>query len=523
MVIDWSQSNGKASSRDPKLRAAEYVRMSTEHQRYSTENQSSVIRTYANERNFAIVRTYADEGKSGLRVAGRHALQNLLADIENQRADYQVILVYDVSRWGRFQDPDEAAAIELKCKRAGIAIHYCAEQFENDGSVGSSIVKTVKRVMAGEYSRELSVKVFTGQSHLIRLGFRQGGAAGFGLRRRLVDQAGNPKGELGRGEQKSLATDRVVLVPGPASETAVVREIYELFIERGLPEGEIAAVLNSRGVATDLGRPWTRGTVHQVLINEKYCGANVWGRTSFKLKQVFVRNPQESWIRADNAFPAVIDRTLFSRARAVIQARSAHVSDERMLELLAEVLKRSGYLTGLIIDEAEDCPSSSSYQYRFGCLLRAYALVGYQPDHDYRYVEINRQLRRMHPELVEVTIAGVRRAGGDVEVDAETDVLRVNQEFTISIVLSRCFQTSAGSLRWKIRLDTALCPDMTVAVRMGLNNEQALDYYVLPRMTMTSATLRLCEYNGLSLDAFRFSSLDDVCDLARRGSLAGAA
>lgn len=47
-------------------RAAEYVRMSTEHQQYSTENQRDRIRDYATRRGFDIVRTYADEGKSGL-------------------------------------------------------------------------------------------------------------------------------------------------------------------------------------------------------------------------------------------------------------------------------------------------------------------------------------------------------------------------------------------------------------------------------------------------------------------------
>src|SRR3546814_11500702 len=98
---------------------------------------------------------------------------------------FEAILVYDVSRWGRFQDPDEAAHYELRCKRAGIAVHYVAEQFENDGTIGSSIIKTVKRAMAGEYSRELSVKVFKGQCRLITLGYRQGGAAGFGLRRKI--------------------------------------------------------------------------------------------------------------------------------------------------------------------------------------------------------------------------------------------------------------------------------------------------------------------------------------------------
>ena len=281
-MIDWDKTTDAGPTLVP---AAQYVRMSTEHQRYSTDNQQAAISRYAEKRGYEIVRTYADEGKSGLRLDGRDALKQLLSDVEAGTAEFKVILVYDVSRWGRFQDPDEAASFELTCKRAGIAVHYCAEQFENDGSIGSSIIKTVKRAMAGEYSRELSVKVFAGQSNLIRLGFRQGGPAGFGLRRLLVDQNGEPKGELGKGEHKSITTDRVVLVPGPPHEVAMVREVYRLFIEDRKSEGEIAGILNHRGVLTDLSRPWTRGTVHQLLINEKYIGNNVWGRTSFKLKQ----------------------------------------------------------------------------------------------------------------------------------------------------------------------------------------------------------------------------------------------
>ena len=138
----------------PVFRAAQYVRMSTEHQQYSTENQGDKIREYAARRNIEIVRTYADEGKSGLRINGRQALQQLIADVQSGKADFQIILVYDVSRWGRFQDADESAYYEYICRRAGIQVAYCAEQFENDGSPVSTIVKGVKRAMAGEYSRE---------------------------------------------------------------------------------------------------------------------------------------------------------------------------------------------------------------------------------------------------------------------------------------------------------------------------------------------------------------------------------
>src|SRR5512134_2457017 len=220
----------------PPVRAAQYVRMSTDHQQYSTENQAETIREYAARHGLVIVRSYADEGKSGLRLEGRDQLQRLIADVESGGADFQAVLVYDVSRWGRFQDADESAYYEYVCKRAGIAVHYCAEQFANDGSPVATIVKGVKRAMAGEYSRELSVKVFAGQCRLIELGFRQGGAAGYGLRRMRVDERGEPQDILAPGQQKSLQTDRVILVPGPDVEIAIVHRIYRLFVEDGLTE-----------------------------------------------------------------------------------------------------------------------------------------------------------------------------------------------------------------------------------------------------------------------------------------------
>src|SRR5262245_39097777 len=253
-------------------RAAEYVRMSTEHQQYSTANQADAIREYARRRGFEIVRTYADEGKSGLNVAGREQLRQLIDDVQNDCADFEAILVYDISRWGRFQDADESAYYEYLCKRAGIEVHYCAEQFENDGSPVSTIIKGVKRAMAGEYSRELSAKVFKGQCRLIELGYRQGGAAGFGLRRMLLDPKGDPKGLLARGEHKSLQTDRVVLAQGPKEEVESVRWIYRRFVEEGLSERQIADLLNRDGVLSSEGSSWTRGRVHSILTNEKYIG-----------------------------------------------------------------------------------------------------------------------------------------------------------------------------------------------------------------------------------------------------------
>lgn len=521
MDIEWTRNVGCGASpaQQVMITAAVYVRMSTDHQRYSTDNQIDAIRRYAEQHKLKIVRTYADEGKSGLSLAGRDALQALLQDVENDLADYRILLVYDVSRLGRFQDPDEAAEIELRCKRRGIHVHYCAEPFNNDGSLGSSILKTVKRAMAGEYSRELSAKVFAGHVNLTRLGFHQGGPAGYGLRRLLIDQAGNPKSELRRGEHKSIATDRIVLVPGPPDEIAVVQEVYRLFTRERLNEIAIAEVLNRRGLVTDLGRPWTRAAVRQILINEKYVGNNVWGRTSFKLRQTRVRQPAASWIRAAGAFEAIVDIKTFEKARSTIAARTARLSDATMLQKLSAVFEQNGYLCRRLVDEAEDCPSSCRYATRFGSLRRAYALVGFVHDRDFQYLEINAALRRLLPEVYAELVRGVEAAGGSVSQDPNTDMLTINHEITASVLVLRCMHTRAGNPRWKVRLDKIIKPDLFVLVRMGPDNDAPYDYYVLPSADIASAGLRLCEANDLSLDAYRCESLDRFFAMGARSSL----
>src|SRR5579859_7474666 len=231
-----------------RIPAAQYLRMSTEHQQYSLENQSAAIHKYAVSHGFEVTDTYSDAAKSGVVLRRRTGLRQLLQDVVAGSSACKAILVYDVSRWGRFQDTDESAHYEFLCKSAGVPVHYCAEIFLNDGALPSLIMKALKRTMAGEYSRELGVKVLAGQKRLARLGFKQGGVSGYGLRRMLVSANLTPKQELASGERKSIATDRVILVPGPAQEIQVVRDVYRMLISEKLPVYAIARQLNRRGV-----------------------------------------------------------------------------------------------------------------------------------------------------------------------------------------------------------------------------------------------------------------------------------
>ena len=512
-----------ANAKLPPGNAVAYVRMSTEHQQYSTSNQMDVVREYAKRRSFEIVKIYSDEGKSGLNIQGRDSLAQMIRDVQSGGINFSAILVYDVSRWGRFQDADESAYYEYICRRAGVSVHYCAEQFENDGSPMSSVMKTMKRTMAGEYSRELSAKVFQGACRLIQMGYKQGGTAGFGLRRMLIDQNGQHKAALKMGEHKSLQTDRVVLIPGLDDEIKTVLWIYQAFIGEGKSESDIAKLLNERGVVTDFGRAWNRATVHQVLTNEKYIGNNVYHRTSFKLKLKHVVNPQEKWIRADGIFEGIVEPSLFHTAQGIILARSRKLSDDEMLEKLRGVLKKHGRICGMLIDEADGLPSSAAFSHRFGSLVSAYRLIGYEPGIDYSFIDINRKLRMEHPKIVASVTQQIGNLGAVAAWDDQTHLLHLNNELRVSIVLCRHLVTSGGSSRWIIRLDEGLKPDITVAVRMDATNEGVRDYYLLPAIDMTWENLRVAEENGVYLDAYRFETLDYFLGMAERIKLEEAA
>jgi DNA invertase Pin-like site-specific DNA recombinase len=497
------------------VQAAEYVRMSTDHQQYSTENQHDAIQRFADAQGMTIVRSFVDAGKSGVGIQGRDALQDLLRTVESGQADFSTILVYDVSRWGRFQEPDEGAYYEFRCIRANITVQYCAEHFPTDNAPMSAVMKSLKRAMAGEYSRELSAKVFAGQCRLITLGYRQGGTPGYGLRRQLLDQHGQPKAILARGERKSFQMERVILTPGPEIEVATVRRVYHCFTVDHQPEAQIAALLNNEGIQTDMGRPWTRGTIHELLTNEKYIGNNLYNRTSTKLQRPRVMNNPAEWIRRNNAYEPVIDAEVFAKAQQIINERDHRYTDDELLQHLRDLLAHHGMLSGILINEAPDMPSTATYANRFQSLRRAYELVGYTPARDYSYLAINRALRTLHQEHLTSFTNELATAGASVRRDPTTDLLTINEELTAAFSIARCRENQEQAYRWMIRFDTSLDPDITIAARMAPGNTSILDYYLFPSIDVLSDHCRLAPDNGMVLDVYRAPNLTSLVNLTR--------
>ncbi|OKO70344.1 recombinase family protein [Bradyrhizobium sp. AS23.2] len=478
------------------LGAAQYVRMSTDHQRYSIENQAAVIAAYAQARGLEIVRTYRDDGESGLGIKNRPGLTGLISDVRQGRVNFNHILIYDVSRWGRFQDIDESAHYEFLCREAGITVSYCAEQFDNDGSVISGIVKNIKRVMAAEYSRELGVRVHAGACHLSRLGFRQGGHPCFGLRRELIDESGRSRGIMESGEWKSLQTDRVILRPGPQHEIGTVRLIFDRFVKGHLTETKIARELNLRGVLNQR-RPWTFSKIHYLLQNDNYIGTNRYNRHSSRLRTVRKENPPVDWIKKEGAFEPIVDKAIFAKAQQILDDRRHcwGVSDEEMLKRLRVLLHRKRRLSRDVINETEGVPCSTAYLTRFGSLRNAYRLIGYSPKRKYEYVESRAVRRDMIKALVLKVAGALAKSGEDVRIDQVHQILRVHA-VAISFRVARSRHARAATHpSWTIVRGRQLPPGLVVVIRLNEGNREVRDYLVMPASGLVGRDQRFSERN----------------------------
>jgi hypothetical protein len=262
----------------------------------------------------------------------------------------------------------------------------------------------MKRAMAGEYSRELSVKVFTGQCRLIRLGFRKAAL-------RASDCGVISSMSIGSPRPSSVAASRRAANRPGHFETRPSR--------RG--RGGSAALPDVRGATThgnrdrrstergrhftDLGRPWTRGTVHQVLTNEKYIGNNVYNRASFKLKAKRVVNTPDMCATARSR----------RSSNATFRSRAAHHPGAQpafqrrgIAEPPIRPARREGMALRACHRRGRGHAIEFHFPHRFGSLVRAYQLVGYAPSRDYRYIETNKALRALHPDVVAQVITDRR-------------------------------------------------------------------------------------------------------------------
>jgi hypothetical protein len=334
--------------------------------------------------------------------------------------------------------------------------------------------------MAGEYSRELSVKVFDGQKRLAQLGFKQGGVPGYGLQRLLVSAERAPKQILKNGERKSIATDRVILIPGAAEEVQGVRDIYRMLISEKRTVYGIASELNRKGVPYLGTSKWDYLAVWNMLTHPKYAGCHVYGRTSQKLYGPTLRLPREKWTMKPKAFEPIIDEETFQEAQRVLQSRTVNKSDEELLDSLRSLLRTQGRLSLRIIQDSDAVPSPSAFRNRFGSLRQAYQLIGYGRPSDFGPIDLRRRTQALREELISKIqslfpdTVSILRKGGRWRSRLRLRAHRAH----VAVVIARSAKNTRGEPCWIIDPVNGERHFPTLLARLNTENDAVRDVFV---------------------------------------------
>ena len=371
----------------PSLTAVQYIRMSTDLQDLSPELQKIAIAAYAERHGLSVLETYLDAGKSGLTLHKRPAMKKLLSDVADRQCPFSIILVYDISRWGRFQDTDASAYYEYHCRLHGVDVRYVQEPFSAADSPLNALFKSLKRTMAAEFSRELAIKVRAGQFAAIENGYQVGTSPAIGFARIAISKADGSERLLGPNEHKAGHREHVRWVLGSQEEVSIVRRIFDLYANTEISVVDLAKKLRREGVTARGGRPITEWMLYGFLRSEAVVGNFVWGRAENKKRR---SEDDERFRRVSGFVEPIVSRETFDAVQVKL-GRRQHViyTREILLEQLRSALVRNPRLRAIDL-KAHGCPCRETYRKEFGSLPAAWAAGGatYPAGDEQQYAEM---------------------------------------------------------------------------------------------------------------------------------------
>ena len=339
-------------------RAVGYVRRSTDRQEQSIDDQKKALEAYAVENGLSLAKFYIDDAISGTSTLGRKAFQQMIKDAESPTSKFDLIIVYDVKRFGR-TDNDEAGYYRHRLRTHGVEVRYVSENFNGDST--DDLLRPVKQWQARQESKDLSKVTIRGLLSKVEGGWWMGGTPpyGYDLRyenaegkflfilrfmpdgsKQLLDEKGNLIRSLARGESLNISKrDQAKLTLSDPERVKVAKQIFQMYAEQGKGYRSLAYTLNNEGVPTPRGPKWshiysgfwTDSTIRSILVNPIYAGDMVWNRrTDARFHRIsqgravdrenvhgarLVPNGKSDWIVIRDAHPGLISRRLFEQAR----------------------------------------------------------------------------------------------------------------------------------------------------------------------------------------------------------------
>lgn len=358
-------------------RAVGYVRRSTDRQEQSIPDQKKALEAYTSEHGLHLVKFYIDDAISGTSTLGRRAFQQMIGDAESPTRRFDIIVVYDVKRFGRI-DNDEAGYYRYKLRTHGVEVRYVSENFNGDTT--DDLLRPVKQWQARQESIDLSKVTIRGLLSKSDTGFWMGGTPpyGYDLRyentdgkfffvlrympdgsKQLLDKNGTLVRTLARRESLSISKrDHARLVPSDHERVKIIKRLFKMYAEQGKGYRSLADTLNKKSIPTPRGPKWSYiysglwadSTIRSILVNPIYAGDMVWNRrTDARFHRIskgqavdresvhgarLVPNQKEDWIVVRDAHPPLISRRLFEQAKQRLESHPKSIEQRQRISKL---------------------------------------------------------------------------------------------------------------------------------------------------------------------------------------------
>jgi DNA invertase Pin-like site-specific DNA recombinase len=355
-----------------KNRAVGYVRRSTDRQEQSIPDQKKALEQYAAEHGLRLAKFYVDDAISGTSTLGRRAFLQMIDDAQDPKHRFDVIVVYDVKRFGRI-DNDEAGYYRHILRANGVEVRYVSENFNGDTT--DDLLRPVKQWQARQESKDLSKVTIRGLLSKSDTGCWMGGVPphGYDLKyencegkfllilrympdgsKQVLDEGGKAIRTLARGESLSVSKrDYAKLTLSEPRRVEVIKSIFKMYADQGKGYRSVADTLNQQGTPTPRGPEWshiysgrwTGATIRAILVNPIYVGDMVWNRRrDGRFHRIIhgqaadrenihgarlVPNQKEDWIIVRDAHPPLISRWLFEQAKQRLESHPKSIEQRQ--------------------------------------------------------------------------------------------------------------------------------------------------------------------------------------------------
>ena len=298
------------------LRGVIYARYSSEMQdtSESIEVQLKECQKYALDQNVVLVREpFIDRAQTGTSTQNRKAYQGLLSLAQTPERDFDVILTFHTSRWGR---GIESEIDEYLIEKCGVKIISVSQPFTASDAIESVFMKGIIHKIDAYYSMQTSKYTHAYQTSNAQNGFKNGGSAPDGYV--LMPVSTGKRDKQGKEKMKSrLALDTS---PGKFDLTEQPRHKLVEFVFMNAYQGRGLRWLTKEVYrlgwrCRSTNEQLAASTIRMWLINPTFTGYMIWNRTKFARingKRVNRQNPISKWVYSEQAsHPAIIAKDLF--------------------------------------------------------------------------------------------------------------------------------------------------------------------------------------------------------------------